>query len=89
MATPFEKCCPSCGHEFTLPDLKKMAVGDGWQRFFLVRHSDGDEGVVSFDDYDPISMEPIARRVTTAMSTLPAANTPSIGAIPARSSQRG
>ena len=83
MTTPFDKCCPSCGHEFTLPDLKKMAVGDGWQRFFLVRYADGDEGVVSFDDFDPVSMEPISRRVTTAVSMPPAANSPSTDAIPA------
>lgn len=65
-----------------------MAVGDGWQRFFLVRHRDGGEGVVSFDEFEPLGMEPIDRRVTTAigggaLTTPPAANILSTGVIPA------
>ena len=36
-----------------------MAVGDGFQRLLLARLADGREEVVSFDEYDPQSMEPL------------------------------
>lgn len=81
---PFDPCCPRCGHEFTLADLKKMAVGDGWQRFFLVRRSDGAEMVVSFDEFEPLDMVPIERRVSSALTMPPAANSPSTGETPAK-----
>ena len=46
-----------------------MAVGDGWQRFFLVRRSDGEEMIVSFDEFEPLDMVAIERRVTSALTT--------------------
>lgn len=65
MGRPFRGECPSCGHKLGLDDLKMMAVGDGWQRFLLVRHKDGSEEVVSFDDFNPATMEAISERVTS------------------------
>lgn len=42
-----------------------MAVGDGWQRFMLVRCADGVEKVVSFDEFEPKGMVVIPERVTS------------------------
>lgn len=53
---PAKPNCPSCGHAFTLVDLKTMAVGDGYQRFLPVRLENGEETVVSFDDFNPSTM---------------------------------
>jgi hypothetical protein len=48
--------CPSCRHTFTLADLRRMAVGDGWQRWILARLPDGSEKLVRFDEFDPFTM---------------------------------
>jgi hypothetical protein len=48
--------CPSCGRTFTLADLRRMAVGDGWQRWILARLPDGSEKLVRFDEFDPLTM---------------------------------
>jgi hypothetical protein len=48
--------CPTCGHVFTLADLKRMAVGDGWQRWIMVSMPDGTRQPVRFDDFDPQTM---------------------------------
>ena len=60
--SPYKESCPNCDHRFTLADLKEMAEGDGWVRSILVRFEDGSEGLVTFDDYSPRAMTPIARR---------------------------
>jgi len=65
MGMPFRSTCPDCGHSFSLSELKMMAVGDGWQRFLLVRLADGTEDVVSFDEFEPASMVAISERVTS------------------------
>lgn len=62
---PHNGKCPACGHRFELGELKTMAVGDGWQRHLLVRHDDGTETVVSFDEFWPVGMTVISERVTS------------------------
>jgi hypothetical protein len=54
----FDGNCPSCSHTFTLAQLKEMAVGDGWQRYLTVIDHRGVRRVVSFDEFNPASMEP-------------------------------
>ena len=51
--------CPTCGHEFSLADLKWMAVGDGWQRWVPCILPDGTRTAVTFDDYAPWCMTPL------------------------------
>ena len=53
---PYNGCCPSCGHTFTLATLKEMATGDGWVRYVPIRARDGDLEWVSFDDFNPATM---------------------------------
>jgi len=65
---PHQENCPACGHKFTLADLKQMAIGDGWQRFLLVRLTDGSETVVSFDEFAPNVMTPISARSSSAIA---------------------
>jgi hypothetical protein len=52
--------CPECGHVFTLADLARMAVGDGWERYLWARLPDGREALVSFGDFDPATMVALA-----------------------------
>ena len=52
--------CPSCGHVFSLVDLRRMAVGDGWQRWIQVRLPNGRVTPVRFDEFDPQTMLPYA-----------------------------
>lgn len=52
----FDGCCPGCGRIFSLADLKRMAVGDGWQRAFWAILPDGSRAVVTFDEFDPVTM---------------------------------
>jgi hypothetical protein len=59
MADPFDPCCPGCGHRFALHDLARMARGDGWARFQMLRLDDGRIGSVEFDAIDPVGMQPI------------------------------
>ncbi len=42
-----------------LADLKRMAMGDGWQRRMMVVAGDGERRVVTFEEYDPMSMTPV------------------------------
>lgn len=59
MGTPsdaFDGVCPDCGHVFTLADLRRMAVGDGWQRWIWARLPDGSEKPVRFDEFNPRTM---------------------------------
>ena len=72
---PYKSACPDCGHEFTLPELKEMAVGDNWQRFFWARTHDGSERVVSFDEYNPATMTALEKPSTIPGLTPPSANT--------------
>ena len=58
MATPYDGKCPDCGHEFSLVDLKRMAIGDGWDRYLWVILPTGERKNVSFDDYNPATMRP-------------------------------
>jgi hypothetical protein len=53
---------------FTLADLKRMAVGDGWQRWIMVTMPDGTRQPVRFDDFDPRTMTPAARASVKALS---------------------
>jgi hypothetical protein len=55
---PYDSKCPSCGHEFSLADLKRMAVGGGWQRMLLIENKADPRGFshVSFDEFDPVNM---------------------------------
>jgi hypothetical protein len=48
--------CPTCGQVFTLVDLARMAVGDGWERWVWARLADGREALVRFGDFDPATM---------------------------------
>lgn len=57
---PHDGKCPQCAHVFTLAELKRMAVGDGFQRYIFVESADG-PALVSFSDYDPLTMRPIIR----------------------------
>jgi len=59
MVAPFDAGCPSCGHSFTLANLKRMAVGDGWQRYLWVELPNGKHAFVSFDQFVPATMRPI------------------------------
>jgi hypothetical protein len=52
----YDGACPSCGHVFMLADLRRMAVGDGWQRWIRVRLPNNTEALVAFDDFDPQTM---------------------------------
>jgi hypothetical protein len=63
----YDGLCPSCGHVFTLADLKRMAVGDGWQRWVMVE-VDGKRQPVRFDDFDPQTMTPAAQTRAAALS---------------------
>ena len=56
MVAPYDGKCPSCGHEFSLADLKRMAIGDGWERYLWVTLPTGERRVVSFGDYNPATM---------------------------------
>jgi len=55
---PFDPKCPGCGHTFTLAELKRMAVGDGWDRSLWILLPDGTRQAVSFADYNPRTMTP-------------------------------
>jgi hypothetical protein len=57
---PFDNACPQCGHTFSLSDLKRMAVGDGFQRYILVETPAGPKPV-SFTDFDPVRMKPLQK----------------------------
>lgn len=48
--------CPKCGCVFTLADLSRMAVGDGWERWLWVRMPNGSECPVRFGDFNPAEM---------------------------------
>jgi hypothetical protein len=53
----FDGKCPNCGHHIALAELKRMAVGDGWQRYLAIAGVNGKPAIVSFDEYCPDSME--------------------------------
>lgn len=55
---PYDGKCPCCGHEFTLADLGRMARGDGWERYFWVRHPNGAKVMVSFSEFNSATMIP-------------------------------
>jgi len=57
MAIPFDDKCPDCGHTFSLVVLKRMAQGDGWRRLIAIKNADGSRGHVSFDQFNPATME--------------------------------
>ena len=52
----FDPPCPKCGHEFSLADLKRKAMGDGLQRWIAARLPDGTVTPVRFADFDPVTM---------------------------------
>jgi hypothetical protein len=56
MSDSFIGRCPSCGYTLGLAELKRMAVGDGWQRYLAVESDRGERVVVSFDEYNPTTM---------------------------------
>ena len=56
MSIPYDDNCPECGHEISLPELKRMAVGDGWERYFQVILPNGKRAAVGFCDYNPSTM---------------------------------
>ena len=56
MATPYDGKCPNCGHEISLAELKRMAIGDGWERYLRVALPNGERKTVSFSDYNPATM---------------------------------
>ena len=56
MATPYDGKCPNCGHEISLAELKRMAIGDGWERYLQVVLPTGKRMSVSFSDYNPATM---------------------------------
>lgn len=49
--------CPDCGQAFSPFELKRMLVGDGWQRYLGVRLRDGKKTAVTQSEYDPATME--------------------------------
>jgi hypothetical protein len=77
MTTPFKDACPECGHRIDLATLKEMAVGDGWERYLLVRDAAGVERFVSFDEFQPYGMTPISERVSSLVE-LPECVAPSV-----------
>ncbi|MDT3683836.1 MAG: hypothetical protein RO009_02185 [Pseudorhodoplanes sp.] len=60
----YDGCCPNCGKVYTLAELKKMAVGDGWQRYLRVIDREGVVRVVSFDEFVPTTMTPFYGRAS-------------------------
>ena len=58
MADPYDGKCPDCGHVFSLADLKRMAIGDGWQRYLWVVLPNGERTYVAFDEFNPATMKP-------------------------------
>jgi len=60
VSAAYDGQCPSCGRVFTLADLRRMAVGDGAQRWLWAKMPDGAEQIVSFDDFNPATMTAIA-----------------------------
>ena len=58
MSAPYDDKCPNCGHEFSLADLKYMAIGDGWERRLWVTLPTGELVDVAFGDYNPATMTP-------------------------------
>jgi hypothetical protein len=60
VSPPFDPKCPCCGHLFSLADLRRMAVGDGFDRLIWIAKADGSRQAVSFDEYNPATMTPAA-----------------------------
>ena len=58
MFNAYDGKCPDCGRKFTLPDLRRMAVGDGWVRRIHAILSSGNQAVVTFDEFNPRVMRP-------------------------------
>ena len=58
MPAPYDGKCPNCDHEFTLADLKRMATGDGWERYLWATLPTGERVNVGFNDYNPATMQP-------------------------------
>jgi hypothetical protein len=48
-----------CKHEFSLVDLKTMAIGDGYRRVLGVYLASGERAVVDFNEFNPLIMTPI------------------------------
>jgi hypothetical protein len=63
----YDGLCPSCGHVFTLAELKRMAVGDGWQQRWIMVEVDGKRQPVRFDDFDPRTMTQAVRTRAEAL----------------------
>jgi hypothetical protein len=59
MTKPAFPYCPNCKHEFSLVDLKTMAIGDGYRRMLGVYLASGERAVVDFNEFNPLIMTPI------------------------------
>ncbi len=66
MLMPYDGKCPECGHEFELAELKRMAVGDGWERYLQVILPTGKRAAVGFCDYNPATMRIVTNQKTKA-----------------------
>ncbi len=44
---------------FTLADLSRMAVGDGWERYIMARLPDDTEKPVPFGEFNSQTMTPL------------------------------
>jgi hypothetical protein len=52
----YDGSCPECGHVFSLVDLARMAVGDGWERWICAKLADGSRRLVRFGEFNPATM---------------------------------
>jgi hypothetical protein len=53
---PFDRACRDRGHVLSPGDLRRTAVGDGFERCIVARAEHGTRQVVRFDGYDPVRM---------------------------------